>query len=126
MLTAINIALLGGLLAAVALIIQRRRCGAGDEAVSEGTSETTLAPIIGPAAAIEGDVFPAHLWAEAAATLTPVREDRGDADAEGSLEIITEPGWYLPGELDKNPEARSRSAEERCPRAQVRGPHPDD
>jgi hypothetical protein len=138
--TAINIALLGVVLAAVALVImRRRRSGATDEVVSEETPEDTLAPV----AAIEGDVFSKHVWAEAAATLTPVREDQeeavADADDEaepeaeyldarggeqkeytgeiaglgrpgepeattrpddGFAEIITEPGWYLPGEVD--------------------------
>ena len=137
MITAINIALLGVVLAAVALVVlRRRRSGATDEVVSEEMPEETLAPV----AAIEGDVFSKHVWAEAAATLTPVREDQEEAVAyaddeaesepeyldarggeqkeytgeiaglgrpgepeattgpdDGFAEIITEPGWYLPG-----------------------------
>ena len=140
MITAINIALLAVVLAAVALVImRRRRSGAGDEVVSEGAEETS-APVAGPAAEIEGDVFSKHVWAEAAATLTPVREDQGEAEAEypdarggerngytgeiagldprgepgattrpddGFAEIITDPGWYLPGEVNMSWEGPS-------------------
>ena len=153
MITAINIALLGVVLAAVALVVmRRRRSGASDEVVSEETPEETPAPVAGPAAAIEGDVFSKHVWAEAeaAATLTPVREDQDEAVADadpdaddepeyldarggerngytgeiaglgprgepeattrpddGFAEIITDPGWYLPGEVDMSWEGPS-------------------
>ena len=165
MITPINIALLGVVLAAVALVILRRRhSGATDEALSSEAPDDTLAPFEETAVADRAevpDVFASHIWAEAAATVTPVREDEAltlsdtdpdaedtgaeaeveddepaveddelepeedaeDLDAEsgeqgqdsgieefeleamadlddGLGEIITEPGWYLPGETD--------------------------
>jgi hypothetical protein len=166
--TPINIALLGVVLAAVALVIlRRRRSGATHEAVSEEMPDETMTTVDEPAAPIHDDVFSKHVWSEAAATLTPVREDEpvaaaddpdedqpdeaedelafppeddapgaaqepddareddaGDLDApegehdqdtgeiagleledladpdDGLGDIITEPGWYLPGETD--------------------------
>ena len=145
MITPINIALLGVLvLAAVALLVsRRRRSGATDEAAhADADAAQTVSE--------EPD------WAEAAATLAPVREDEAevatdvdldddggevdeDLDAgheaededldgpggeqdqdtgeieglgdpsepeaasgpdDGLGDIITEPGWYLPGETD--------------------------
>ena len=162
MITPINIALLGVVLAAVALVIlRRRRSGATDEAVSHEMPDEAMTTLDEPAAPVHDDVFSKHVWAEAAATLTPVREDEAvavadaDLDAEdddeaepedeapdavheaddepeddaddldapdghdedtgeiqvleledmvdpddGLREIITEPGWYLPGETD--------------------------
>jgi hypothetical protein len=160
--TPINIALLGVVLAAVALVLlRRRRSGTTDETVSHEMPDEAMTTLDEPAAPVQDDVFSKHVWAEAAATLTPVREDEAVAVADADLdsdddeaepedeapdavheaddepeddaddldapegehdeetgeiqdleledmvdpddglrEIITEPGWYLPGETD--------------------------
>jgi hypothetical protein len=164
--TPINIALLGVVLAAVALVIlRRRRSGAPDQVISDEMPDQTMATADEPPAAIHDDVFSKHVWAESAATMAPVREDAADAvavidadidddgpeaeveaevevetevepepvvepdDADDPLapgaehdqdtgeiqgleleamtdpddglgDIITDPGWYLPGETD--------------------------
>jgi hypothetical protein len=65
--TPINIALLGVVLAAVALVILRRRhSGATDEALVGETPD---------ADADEAPAFNKHAWAQPAAALTPVHED---------------------------------------------------
>ena len=159
MITAINIALLGVVLAAAALVIvRRRRSGAGDEVVSEAPAEETPAPAAEPAAADDEEASIVNLrraWSEAVATLMPVREDEEETDSpagigaldaghdtddgaedntedpyaaedergqetgeiegleleattgpdDGLGDIITEPGWYLPGEVNMSWEA---------------------
>ena len=123
----INIALLGIVLAAVALLVLRRRRSGVTHAADSGETPADPATMGGdePGAAIDDDVFSKHIWAEAVATLTPVREDEAaqldaaedehDRDAghipglafepmsdpdDGLGGIITDPGWYLPGEAD--------------------------
>ncbi len=168
MITAINIALLAIVLAAVALVImRRRRSGAGDEVVSEETPEETPGetsePVAGPAATDDEEASIVSLrtaWTEAVATLMPVHEDQEEADSwagtgdldegddtddgagdgtedpdaaegdpgqdtgeiqgleleattnpdDGLGSIITEPGWYLPGEVNMSWEDPSSEA----------------
>ena len=90
MITPIDIALLGVVLAAVALVIlRRRRSGTTDAAVSPAAHRG--------APTASGDAG----WAETAATLAPVREpEAAPAPDDGWEEIITDPGWYLPGETE--------------------------
>ena len=87
MITPINIALLGVVLAAVALILlRRRRSGTTDAAVSPEMPDETMTTADEPPVPVHDDVFSKHVWAEAAATLTPVREDEAVAVADADLD----------------------------------------
>jgi hypothetical protein len=88
--TPIDIALLGVVLAAVALVVLRRRRSETTEAAVSPTAHHGAPTTSGEAA-----------WAETAATLAPVREpETVTAPDDDWGEIITDPGWYLPGETD--------------------------
>ena len=86
MISPTDMALLGVVPAAVVLLVLRRRRGGVTRAAASAAA---------PAASGEAG------WAEAAATLAPVREpESATAPDDGWGEIITDPGWYLPGETD--------------------------